>query len=173
MVTAVVAVLAAVVVVTAPRRAECDGPLEGTWVYAGGRAQRQQFLQAIEVVVRQMNTLVRVIARSRMTERIVIAPRIVLAEEGERLRVQHQPLPPRLARFDGVPLSLTTQAGDQVAVRYDRGPGQLVEVISHGRSTRRNVYRVARGRPQMTLSSQIRSSRLPATVQFSLDYRRQ
>lgn len=60
---------------------------EGTWDFIGGEAEEQARIEAIEVVVQQMNRVLRGIARKRLTVRTIIAQRYDIDLDGEKITI--------------------------------------------------------------------------------------
>ena len=77
---------------------------EGAYVYAGGERESTALSAAIDGLVGRMSVLVRNIARSRLVERVIIAPRVAISRRGRTTLLSHEPLPPRPITSDGEPV---------------------------------------------------------------------
>jgi len=162
--------LVVLLVAMASGRAHAEPSFEGTYTYAGGESQRAALSKAIEDVVSQMNALIRSVARTKLTSRIGIAPRLSFRRDGETLILTHPPLPSRPLRFGGQPLAMRNQSGDDVTVVHRRQGQAIVEIIRCGRSTRTITYRL-QGQT-MIVSVNIQSPFLPTPIRFALSYHR-
>jgi hypothetical protein len=152
--------------------AAAQSGFDGAFLYAGGAEERAAFGEAIERVVSRMNALIRSIARSRLRPRVVIAHQMRFRAVGDRLRIEHEPLPPREVRLDGAPMRLTNRSGDRVTASYRGGPGQITERIAQGRSSQTNRYLLSSDGRRLTVETRIRSPQLPDEIRFVLSYRR-
>jgi hypothetical protein len=156
-----------------PAMSEEGPPFDGTYVFVGGEPQRTAVATAIEGVVTQMSAVLSGLARDRLRARVGVSPRIVFRPDGERVHIEHAPLPPRTVPVDGTPLSMRNLSGDRVTVTYRRSGGSLVEVISQGRSAQTNRYRLSPDGRELTFDAAIRSPLLPGVIRYRLSYRRE
>jgi hypothetical protein len=154
-------------------RAQGAPSFGGTYVFVGGDPQRAAVSQAIDDVVAQLSAVLRGLANERLHARVGVAPQMILRPEGDRLHIEHPPLPPRTVPVDGSALPMRNLAGDRVSVTYRMVDGALVEVISQGRSSQTNRYRLSPDGSQITFDAAIRSPVLPAVIRYRLTYRRQ
>lgn len=146
---------------------------DGTYVFAGGEPQRAALTKALDDVIAQMNVVMRSLAQKQLHERINVSPQMVIRTEGDRLHIEHPPLPPRTVPVDGSALPMRNLVGDRVSVTYRMVEGVLVEVIAQGRSSQTNRYRLSPDGRQVTFDAAIRSPVLPAVIRYRLTYRRQ
>jgi hypothetical protein len=168
-----VAVVLAAATTAAVVRAQETPSFDGTYVFAGGETQRAALTKALDDVIAQMNVVMRSLAQKQLHERINVAPRMVIRAEGDRLHIEHDPLPPRTVPVDGTPLPMRNLVGDRVRVTYRMVDGVLVEVIAQGRSSQTNRYRLSPDGSQITFDAAIRAPVLPAVIRYRLTYRRQ
>jgi hypothetical protein len=156
----------------APAAAQSETAYDGIYAFAGGESQRSAFTRAIDEVVEQMNVVIRGIARQRISARVKIQPRIVVANRSDGLFFVHEPLPPRLAKLDGTTQRMVNAAGDRIDVTYTRAGSAVIEAIRSGRSSQRNTYRFAPAHGVLTFTAEIESPMMPGVIRYSLTYRR-
>jgi hypothetical protein len=172
----VVAALAALAALlsSGPAAAETPGPFDGTWVYAGGAAQRAALAAAIESVVAEMNPLYRAIARSRLTASAKVPQRYAFSTLADgRLSVVVDASPARATRLDGTPISFRNDEGQTITLRRRLAGGVLTTTGDRGDASQRNVYRLQRDGAILAVTTTIRSAQLPRPLVYHLAYRRE
>lgn len=151
---------------------EAGAALEGRYVYAGGVAERRRLADAIEAVVGQMSILVRGIARSRLTERVIIAPTVVFRRSGDGLVLDQDPLPSRWVRAEALTVRLTSRFGERVTVTTQLEGDTALEEIRFQGSRQVSRYAPGTAGQRLVMRVDIRSPFLPVPLRYGLTYAR-
>ena len=170
---ACLALLATSVISSAHAESQPRPELEGVFRHSGGERDRAALRRGIESVVGRMSVVIRDIARSRLAERVTIAPEVRIVRQRDTLYLDHEPIPLRRITSDGTPVTLTSAFGERVRVSTLRRGHTVRETIRHFGSRRLNVYRLSRDGRSMDVAVRIRSNLLPAPLRFRLRYSRQ
>ena len=142
----------------------------GTWSYSGSHDHGTQIIsRAVDRTVDPMNIFVRAIAAGRLRGKNPLVSRIVIAVDGENIRVE----------FDG---NRTYRAalgqwrrhsfdGETINVQFRYTGGALVQLFRTDGGSRRNVYRIMPD-GRLRLEVTVQSDQLPSDMHYQLLYRR-
>jgi hypothetical protein len=142
----------------------------GRYRFSGGARERKARDDAIDDVVRDMNIVVRAIARGRLKKANRIPARVRIERNAMQLTIS---LDGRsyTAPINGRSVEVTGITGDKLQMRY-RVRGDSIEQIFQGDSGGRvNTYR-ADSRSRLRLAVRVFSQHLPKDLRYTLSYRR-
>jgi hypothetical protein len=145
---------------------------ERSYRYASGETGEAAIKAAVEEAVRELNPLIRGIARRRMLDANKVIPQLGFDLSGDPLVASYVGGRVIEAPADGRPVAWTDQYGDTVQVTHRVTNGALLQTMAGSKGDRRNRYRFSDDGKSMTMSVDIRSARLPSPLQYSLEYRR-
>lgn len=144
---------------------------EQTYRYVGGDAGREAIEAAIEEAVRELNPLIRGIARKRMREANTVIPELAFRLGGDPLVASYVGGRVIEAPADGSPVAWTDQYGETIEVSHRLLDAMLLQTMSGKKGNRLNRYRFSSDGAKMTMSVEIQSNRLPAPLRYSVSYR--
>jgi hypothetical protein len=155
----------------APARAQQVPRFERSYRYAGAKAGKKAIEEAVEEAVKRMNPLIRGIARRRMLEANKIIPELGFHLGGDTLVASYVGGRIIEAPADGTSVPWTDQFGDTIRVSHRLRGSTLDQTMAGAKGDRRNRYRFSAD-GTMTMSVEIRSSRLPEPLRYQVSYRR-
>jgi hypothetical protein len=127
---------------------------------------------AIEQAVREMNPLVRGIARRRLLESNEVIPELAFHLSTDTLITSYVGGAIAEAPANGRPVPWIDQFGQQVQITHQLRGRTLHQTMSGAEGDRRNQYRFSADEKTMIMSVEIRSERLPCPVRYEVRYRR-
>ena len=152
-----------------PGPAELE-PLVGDYLLTGRTDVTKQRDESIDVVVGQMNALVRGIARSRLREGNPIPTRLSIQQAESRMTVNFDGAP-QTAVVDGDPITTKSRSGDPLKMTFQQRGTTLVQRFVGKNGGRENIFRAHGDR--LTVDVRVFSRRLPEDVVFQLKFERQ
>jgi hypothetical protein len=144
---------------------------ERSYRYAGGAAGKKAIEDAVEAAVRQMNPLIRGIARRRMLEANAVIPTLDFRLGGDPIVASY--VGGRLieAPADGRAVPWTDQYGETIEVSHRLRGSTLVQTMVGAQGNRRNQYRFTDDGKTMTMTVEISAKQMPAPLRYSVRYR--
>lgn len=141
----------------------------GDHPFTGGDKERKARDAAIDDVVGDMNVLVRGIARDRLKEANVIAERVVVARDGDRLTIS---LDGRryTAAIGGPAVKAKSVTGDEVSLRYAVRGDRIEQIFVGDQGGRTNTFRLTDDK--MVVHVRVHSEKLPKDLVYTLSYGR-
>lgn len=153
--------------------AEHAGPrFERIYRYAGGETGKKVIEDAVEETVREMNLLIRPIARRRMLEANAVIPELGFHLSGDTLAASYVGGRVIEAPADGTAVPWTDPYGEKIRVSHRLTGGALHQTMIGKRGNRRNRYAFSADGKTMTMSVEINSDSLPAPLHYAVSYRR-
>lgn len=167
-------ILFAALTIPSTASAEASGlvTFAGAFVYAGGQTEQSAREAAVELVVVEMNALIRGLARRRLLEVTQPWPRISLDVTGANLAITRPGSIPSKVALGGSPLSFTNRFGDTVSILRRFSKGSIIEVIGDGSSRQTNTLSLTPDSKRLRVRCNIQSPQLPRNVVFNLTYKR-
>ena len=141
-----------------------------TFAFAGGRAQRERVLAAIERATSEMTFIIRPIARRRLAAGNRVFESIAVAREGANLVVDRDGNVVS-SPADGSETEWTGSDGKTYRVSQRLTPGGFTQTFVGKDGERRNTYSLSED-GTLRLEVTVRSSRLPAPLEYDLTYER-
>jgi hypothetical protein len=141
--------------------------LLGSFKFAGGAAEEARRLKAIDDVVDKMSPIVRGIARGKLREATVIAPRISLATVGKNFTMaddEHRYTAPT----DGSVVKVTVFNGDEMDLSYDLKDDEIVQLFSDG--SKGSVHSFSRSGDKLVVRHAVFASQLPERIVYNTTY---
>ncbi|HME91060.1 MAG TPA: hypothetical protein VKE49_06535 [Myxococcaceae bacterium] len=146
----------------------------GTYVYAGGDAERASVSAAVNRAVEQMPFFSRGFARSALMERAEVRDFYAISFDDQgNLSILSPNEFPEVSPSDGTPVRITNRFGDQTELSQQFVDGVLVQ---RGRSDRGGGTTTFELRPDdqtLLVHRVMESSQLPQPVDYALTYKRQ
>jgi hypothetical protein len=144
----------------------------GTYRYVGGEGEIRELDAAIESVVKQMNFLIRGIARSRLREPNLPSPAITIAVARGAITVARPSRPTVTAPASGEPIEWKSPSGDRFTVRHGvTADGLLYQRFEDDRSVTVNHFHLGDD-SRLVIETTIHSRRLPSALVFRTTYQR-
>lgn len=146
---------------------------DGRYAFAGGSVERARVRAAIDGVVEQLNFLMRDLARREMRSNIRPEERVGLdVADAERLRVRLDDWASPLQPVDGTARAVRGPDGarTQFSVRY--GEGRITTRSTTPRGTRETWLTLSADGSYLFQQIRVDSDQLPASVRYTLSYRR-
>jgi hypothetical protein len=163
------AMLSSAAPATAGDRAEPLEQLTGTFVHAGGDAERRAVHDAIEEVVREMSPLVRSVARARLEEANPVPETLALRSDGKVFTMAYSE-ETYSGWLDGTPAKVSTRDGDSMQLRLRLENRTLRQVFTADDKSRTNLLRIEGGK--LAVYVQVHASSLPHHLVYRLTYER-
>lgn len=151
-----------------PVEADALEPYLGKYRFAGGEAERQSVIDAIDDVVDDMNVLVRSIARGRLQDSNKIPERVSIAKKGDKMVISFDDRHYE-ARLDGRPVEVIGITGDPLRHRVQIESSSLHESFRGEKGNRDNTF--DRSGDTLRIDVLIRSEKLPKPLRYRLTYR--
>jgi hypothetical protein len=146
----------------------------GTYLYAGGDAERRAVSAAVEKAIAGMSFLAKPVARQTLRQRAEIRDAYTLTFDGlGNLQVTTKGFPPEYGPLDGKPFALETKYGDQSQVSQSFVDGVLVQQGKTDDGSGRTEFRLADDGATLLVHRVMESGQLSAPVDFTLTYRRE
>ncbi len=147
--------------------------LQGRWLYAGGEAERQARLVAIEATVQEMPWIMRGLARRRIRAATEIPDRYLISLEGETITIVEGDEEAVTARWDGTPVEVPGDRGDTATQTLVWGDDELRAVNRQPKGSGTTVFRLSPDGRTMDVTATVSSPRLPSDIVYVLSYRRE
>jgi hypothetical protein len=146
----------------------------GSYVYAGGDAERRAVSAAVEKAISGMGFLAKPVARQSLRQRAEIRDGYTLFFDGlGNLQVNSKGFPVEFGPLDGKPFALQTKDGDESQVTQRFVDTVLVQTGRTEDGSGRTEFRLADGGATLLVHRVMESAQLTAPVDFTLTYRRQ
>lgn len=156
-----------------PRAALAGDPVEkiflGKYTHAGGEREREGRDKAIEAVVRELNVLIRGIARDKLRDANPIPAAVSIASDGKALTVTHDKLA-FTAPINGAAAKVKGVTGDTLDLVHVVTATQLEQRFGTKKQGRINTY--TKSGEQLVLDVRIYADRLPKDVVYRLTYKK-
>lgn len=142
----------------------------GTFDFAGGDAEREAVLAAIDDVVAEMNPLARAIARERLREANRVPESIAISRDEDDFTIA---LDDRRyeAPLDGSPVEVVGVTGDKLTYRLSVKHERVRQSFVGDKGGRENTLAL-RGEHGLALAVRVTSDSLPKPLAYRLTYRR-
>jgi hypothetical protein len=148
-----------------------DNPaLAGRFAYVPERSA--VISQAVDVVVAEMNVLVRPIARSRLNTTNFPYQSITFAMMNGKASITTDKRRPIVASVDGNPVKWMREDGEVMEVSLQWQGSALQETIAADDGRRVNVFEVSPDGRELRMRVTVSSHRLPKPLAYTLVYRR-
>lgn len=147
--------------------------LAGTWVYAGGDAERAAVDQAVEQATADMGFLARGFAADALRARAKPRETYTLSFEGSTVSIASPDHPTERGEVGGPPVAITDRFGDQNQTTFRLRDGALVEAGKGADGSGETVFTPSADGHALRVRRLMQSSRLSAPVDVTLSYRRQ
>jgi hypothetical protein len=144
---------------------------ERSYRYAGGAAGKKAIEDAVEEAVRQMNPLIRRIARRRMLEANAVIPRLRFRLGGDPIVASYVGGRIVEAPADGRAVPWTDQYGETIEVSHRLHGSTLVQTMTGAQGNRTNEYRFTDDGKTMTMTVEISAKQMPSPLRYSVRYR--
>jgi hypothetical protein len=146
----------------------------GTYVYAGGDAERRTVSAAVEKAISGMGFLAKPIARQSLRQRAEIRDGYTLFFDGlGNLKLSSKGFPVEFGPLDGKPFASVTKDGDATQVTQRFVDTVLVQTGRTEDGSGRTEFRLADDGATLLVHRVMESAQLTAAVDFTLTYRRQ
>jgi hypothetical protein len=145
--------------------------LTGTWVYAGGDAERARVDAAVERAVADMG-LAKGFAAEALRPRVQPRPSYAIRIDGDQVAITPQDGPSEAGPLDGSPVTVTNRSGDESQTTFVVEKGALLESGTSGDGSGQTIFTPAGDGETLKVHRVIISPRLSAPVDFTLTYRR-
>jgi hypothetical protein len=129
--------------------------------------------QAINAATSRMNFVTRPIARSRLRGTNPAYQRVVIGQEGARIRIEMDDAPAVVAPRDGTPIRWRRADGEQLDVTVGVEPGRVTQTFRAEDGERENLLVLSPDGRTLAMTVTIRSPQLPEPLTYTLRYRRQ
>jgi hypothetical protein len=154
--------------------AELQRRYAGSYLYAGGDAERRAVAAAVERAIAGLSFLAKPIARQSLRQRAEIRDSYTLLFDGlGNLQVSSTGFPTEFGPLDGRAYRVETKYGDQTQVSQHFQDGVLVQEGRTEDGSGRTEFRLADADATLLVHRVMESSQLSAAVDFTLTYRRQ
>jgi hypothetical protein len=146
-----------------------EKPYLGKYAHAGGEREREARDKAIEGVVREMNALIRGIARSKLREANPIPAAVSIASDGKSLSITHDKLV-FTAPIHGGSAKVKGVTGDTLDLVHVVTATQLEQRFGNKAQGRINTY--TKSAELLVLDVRIYADRLPKDLSYRLTYKK-
>ncbi|MCX4247439.1 hypothetical protein [Paraliomyxa miuraensis] len=147
-------------------------PFTGTFRFAGGEAQRQGVVDAVERAVQALLPIFHELARKRLSAANVIPQAVTLSMEGDDLVVVYGDLEPQRAPLDGSVRTWHNREGTKVNLKHERRGNTLVQTSWGGGGRRVMVWSFDDEGKRLRLHSTMSSPHLPVAIDYRLTFAR-
>jgi len=147
--------------------------LSGTWVYAGGEAERAQVDEAVEHATADMGFLAGGIAAEALRARARPRDQYTLAIDGSAVSISSPDFPTEQGEVGGAPVSVTDRFGDTNQTTFELRDGALVEAGKSADGSGETVFTPDPDGKTLRVRRLMQSDRISAPVDVALSYRRQ
>jgi hypothetical protein len=171
-----VARLVAVLCMTVPSAAwaELGGEIDGTYVFAGGEAERAAHRAALDDAAASVSPVLRPIARTVLGQLLQLPRRIIVRTVGDQLEITIDPNPPRRSRLDGTATTFRNVRGTRSVLRRVLRGRTIHETAVAENSTRNIEFRFGEDNRRLTACWRVEvPERFPRPVRFRLTFERQ
>jgi len=154
--------------------AELQARFAGTYVYAGGDAERRAVSAAVEHALSGLSFLAKPVARSSLKQRAEVRDAYTLAFDGLGNATLSSPgFPAETGPLDGRPVVQENRYGDKSQVTLRFVDGVLVQKGHSDDGGAQTDFRLADDGATLLVRRVMQSPQLSAPVDFTLTYRRQ
>jgi hypothetical protein len=151
-----------------------EARFSGTYLYAGGDAERRAVALAVEKAVATMGFLVKSLARDSLSQRAEVRASYAFAFDGfGNLEVKSPGFPAELGPLDGTPFALETRDGDRVQLSQRFVEDFLVLEATAEEGRGRTEFRLSKDGATLHVHRVLAGPLLSAPVDFILTYQRQ
>ena len=155
-------------------KAALEHRFAGTYLYAGGDAERRAVTAAVERAIAGLSFLAKPVARQTLRQRAEIRDDYMLLFDGlGDLEVSSKGFPVEFGPLGGQPFALETKYGDQTQITQAFVDGVLVQQAKTDDGSGRTEFRLQDDGATLIVHRVMESSQLTAPVDFTLTYRRQ
>lgn len=147
--------------------------LAGTWVYAGGDAERAAVDPAVEHATADMNFLARGIAAGALKARALPRESYALSFEGSTVSIATPDHPTERGEIGGPPVSITDRFGDENQTTFRMRDGALVEAGKSADGSGETVFTPDADGRTLHVRRLMESGRISAPIDLTFSYRRQ
>lgn len=145
----------------------------GHYRYAGGEAQRQQLLDAIEAVVADMVFLARPIARRRLRDGNLPSEELQIEVTSDKITILRPGRPTVSAPRDGSQVVWKSPDGDEFKVRHVlRADHEVTQEFVGDGNRSINEFTLADDGARLVVRTTITADRLPRALRFRMTYQR-
>jgi len=149
-----------------------ESPLNGTWSYSGGEAQKQGRLDAIEEAIQHLPRLFRGGARKRLRRSALEPTRYAVLDSGETLTISLDDGPSRTTPLDGTPVEFEDDGrGERLVLTRTRQGNTIHSVGRVGEGTATSSFHFDGDRLDVEIT--LASKQLPEPVRYTLSFRRE
>jgi hypothetical protein len=144
----------------------------GSWQHVGGAAEQEAALDSVREVTDQMNSFIRGMAESRLSEAVQIDAGLTVSEQEGIVTLARSEQPkPFTAPADGTGFDMQTADGDDARGSLRIDGHTLVTRVETGDGGSERTHRIdAQGK--LVISTRTFSPRLPADVVYQATYER-
>lgn len=142
----------------------------GAYAFAGGPAEREALLEAIDGVVAEMSFLIRSTARERLRAATPIPDIVRIERQGDALAIAFDERRYE-AKLDGSATDVQGMTGDPLRYRVHVTSSTIRQVFAGPNGGRNNQFR-RRGEMDVELDVVISSAHLPKPLKYRLTFRR-
>ncbi len=154
--------------------AELERRYAGTYVFAGGDAERRAVSAAVEHAITGMSFLAKPVARASLKQRAEVRDSYSLSFDGlGNVEITSPGFPVEAGPLDGKPVPLENKSGDQSQVTFGFVEGVLLEKGHSEEGGGETDFRLADDGATLLVRRVMQSGQLSAPVDYSLTYRRQ
>ena len=154
-------------------RGQLDHGFDGTYLFAGGEAEKVSHRKSLETAVEELNPLFRRIGLRALGQYLRIPRYVVFKSCADRLTIVLDPFPPRHSTIDGAPSTFKTVSGDPGSIRRVIMGRSIVETVVTGKNRRVITYSFDESYTRLTQTWHVEVPRyLKKTIRFKLSYRR-
>jgi hypothetical protein len=147
--------------------------LAGTWVYAGGDAERAAVEPAVDKATADMGFLARPFATEALRPRAQPREQYTIAIDGSAVSITSPDHPPEKGELGGPPVRVTDRFGDENDTTFRMRDGALVEAGKSSDGSGETVFTPSADGQTLRVHRVMQSGRLTAPVELSFSYRRQ
>jgi hypothetical protein len=146
----------------------------GSYLYAGGDAEKKAVAAAVEKAINGMGFLAKPVARQSLKQRAEIREGYSFVFDGlGHLKLSSKGFPVESGPLDGKPFPFVTREGDATQVSFRFVDGMLLQQGRTEDGSGRTEFRLADDGATLLVHRVMESTQLTAPVEYSLTYRRQ
>jgi hypothetical protein len=146
----------------------------GSYLYAGGDAEKKAVAAAVEKAIAGMGFLAKPVARQSLKQRAEIREGYTFVFDSTgHLKLSSKGFPVESGPLDGKPFPFVTREGDATQVSFRFVDGMLLQEGRTEDGSGRTEFRLADDGATLLVHRVMESTQLTAPVEYSLTYRRQ